>query len=81
MPLTLVNTTSRSQKNASFRAREGACAPRSWILKSLFQNRFVPESGVVKDPSTSLRISPSGSDAARTAQDVLFRVVSERDFR
>ncbi len=27
----------------------------------------------VKDPSTSLRISLGGSDAARTAQDVLFR--------
>jgi hypothetical protein len=26
-----------------------------------------------QDPSTSLRISLGGSDAARTAQDVLFR--------
>jgi hypothetical protein len=37
------------------------------------KNEMFPLGTFVKDPSTSLRISLGGSDAARTAQDVLFR--------
>ncbi len=37
------------------------------------KNGMFPRDAFVKDPSTSLRISLGGSDAARTAQDVLFR--------
>jgi hypothetical protein len=41
--------------------------------KAIAKNDMFPRGGFVKDPSTSLRISLGGSDAARTAQDVLLR--------
>jgi hypothetical protein len=41
--------------------------------KQACEKRTLPHSWFAKDPSTSLRISLGGSDAARTAQDVLIR--------
>jgi hypothetical protein len=53
----------------------GGDARRS-IQPSALSSQPNPEPKITcfrKDPSTSLRISLGGSDAARTAQDVLFR--------
>src|ERR1700732_3395994 len=42
------SSTQNREKVFKFFAGESACAPGIWILKSLFQNRFVSKTGVVK---------------------------------
>jgi len=44
-----------------------------WESERAEKTIMFPRDAFVKDPSTSLRISLGGSDAARTAQDVLLR--------
>jgi hypothetical protein len=77
-------------------AGEGACAPRKLDFEKAFSKSMVLERGFVKrsfdfaqDFAWRLERSPhrgktgragGPDDDARTAQDVLFRAVSERDF-
>jgi hypothetical protein len=67
------DTEARKGVRAAGMHEEAFSHQHSAISQTGAKNHMFLRDAFVKDPSTSLRISLGGSDAARTAQDVLLR--------
>jgi hypothetical protein len=67
------DTEARKGIHAARMHEEAFSRQHSAVSQPMAKNHMFSGDWFVKDPSTSLRISLGGSDAARTAQDVLLR--------